>query len=73
MKLLNKFRNYFVFVCPFLMFIISCTSNEDISNGIDKLNPSKIEETIDEPIDLSIKNILIYTKFIFFFPSRDLT
>ena len=60
MKLLNKFRNYFVFVCPFLMFIISCTSNEDISNGIDKLNPSKIEETIDEPIDLSIKNILIY-------------
>ena len=60
MKLLNKFRNYFVFVCPFLMFIISCTSNEDISNGIDKLNSSKIEETIDEPIDLSIKNILIY-------------
>ena len=60
MKLLNKFRNYFVIVCPFLMFIISCTSNEDISNGIDKLNPSKIEETIDEPIDLSIKNILIY-------------
>ena len=48
MKLLNKFRNYFVIVCPFLMFIISCTSNEDISNGIDKLNPSKIEETIDE-------------------------
>ena len=60
MKLLNKFRNYFVFVCPFLMFIISCTSNEDISNGIDKLNPSIIAETIDEPIDLSIKNILIY-------------
>ena len=60
MKLLNKFRNYFVFVCPFLMFIISCTSNEDTSNRIDELNPSKIEDTIDEPIDLSIKNILIY-------------
>ena len=60
MKLLNKFRNYFVFVCPFLMFIISCTSNEDTSNRIDELNTSKIEDTIDEPIDLSIKNILIY-------------
>ena len=60
MKLLNKFRNYFVIVCPFLMFIISCTSNEDISNRIDELNTSKIEDTIDEPIDLSIKNILIY-------------
>ena len=60
MKLLNKFRNYFVFVCPFLMFLISCTSNEDTSNRIDELNTSKIEDTIDEPIDLSIKNILIY-------------
>ena len=60
MKLLNKYRNYFVFVCPFLMFIISCTSNEDTSNRIDELNTSKIEDTIDEPIDLSIKNILIY-------------
>ena len=60
MKLLNKFRNYFVFVCPFLMFIISCTSNEDTSNRIDELKTSKIEDTIDEPIDLSIKNILIY-------------
>ena len=60
MKLLNKFRNYFVFVCPFLMFLISCTSNEDTSNRIDELKTSKIEDTIDEPIDLSIKNILIY-------------
>ena len=60
MKLFNKFKNYFVIICPFLMFIISCTSNEDISNRIDKLKPSKIEKTIDEPIDLSIKNILIY-------------
>ena len=42
------------------MFIISCTSNEDISNRIDELNPSIIEKNIDEPIDLSIKNILIY-------------
>ena len=42
------------------MLIISCTSNEDTSNRIDELNPSKIEDTIDEPIDLSIKNILIY-------------
>tara|TARA_B100001778_G_scaffold189870_1_gene156385 strand:- start:337 stop:1488 length:1152 start_codon:yes stop_codon:yes gene_type:complete len=42
------------------MFIISCTSNEDTSNRIDELNTSKIEDTIDEPIDLSIKNILIY-------------
>ena len=60
MKLLNKYRNYFVFVCPFLMFLISCTSNEDTSNRIDELKTSKIEDTIDEPIDLSIKNILIY-------------
>ena len=42
------------------MFLISCTSNEDTSNRIDELNTSKIEDTIDEPIDLSIKNILIY-------------
>ena len=42
------------------MFIISCTSNEDISNRIDELKPSKIEKNIDESIDLSIKNILIY-------------
>ena len=60
MKLFNKFKNYFVIICPFLMFIISCTSNEDTSNRIDELNTSKIEDTIDEPIDLSIKNILIY-------------
>ena len=42
------------------MFIISCTSNEDISNRIDELKPSKIEKNIDKSIDLSIKNILIY-------------
>ena len=60
MKLFNKFKNYFVIICSFLMFIISCTSNEDISNRIDELKPSKIEKNIDEPIDLSIKNILIY-------------
>ena len=60
MTLFNKFKNYYVIISIIFIFIISCKSDKNIENEVDELNLSKIEETLGEPIDLSIKNILIY-------------
>ena len=54
-----KKNNYLIIKLIFLITLFSCVKNE--SNITNKNNSTQISEVIiNEPIDLSIKNILIY-------------
>ena len=55
-----KYHYFLIIYFIFLITTVSCAKNEESATIEDNLNQNISEVIIDEPIDLSIKNILIY-------------
>ena len=55
-----KYHYFLIIYFIFLFTIVSCAKNEESATIEKNLSQSISETIIDEPIDLSIKNILIY-------------
>ena len=56
---LMKYHYFLIIYFIFLFTIVSCAKNEESATIEKNLSQSISETIIDEPIDLSIKNILI--------------
>ena len=55
-----KYYNFFIASLIFFITLVSCSKNKESTIIENNLSISINESIIDEPLDLSIKNILIY-------------
>ena len=55
-----KYYNFFIASLIFFITLVSCSKDKESTTIENNLSISVNESIIDEPLDLSIKNILIY-------------